>query len=134
MDTEMAVGDEHGHLSKFRLHPDSAISIRRPPDFDARRMCIIRYDFSVRERQKAGNESAHRVYRHVDMVFWDHLEARIRCLDRMPLNLCVHSARPLDDRISPDRIVEWTDENIRARRASSANGRHYVGHKITRPL
>ena len=50
---QMAIRDEHGHLSKFRLHPDSAISISRTPDFDARRMCIIRNDFSVRERQKA---------------------------------------------------------------------------------
>ena len=50
---QMAIRDEHGHLAKFRLHADSAISIRRTPDFDARRMCIIRYDFSVRERQKA---------------------------------------------------------------------------------
>jgi len=54
---QMAIRDEHGHLSKFRLHADSVISISRTPDFDAGRMCIIRYDFSVRERHKVGKKS-----------------------------------------------------------------------------
>ena len=54
---QMAIRDEYGHLSKFRMHADSAISISQTPDFDARRMCIIRYDFSVREPRKAGNEA-----------------------------------------------------------------------------
>src|ERR1700720_911334 len=58
---QMAIRDEHGHLSKFRLHPDSAISISLTPDFDARRMRIIRYDFSVRKCQKALNESFDRI-------------------------------------------------------------------------
>src|ERR1700688_3583404 len=57
---QMAICDEHGHFSKFRLHADSAISISQTSDFDARGMCIIRYDFSVREHHKAGNESFHR--------------------------------------------------------------------------
>src|SRR6266853_6439049 len=62
---QMAIRDEHGHLSKFRLQADSAISISRTPDFDAGRMCIIRYDFSVRERQKALNESFHCICGHI---------------------------------------------------------------------
>src|SRR5713226_10570733 len=32
---QMAIGDERRHLAKFRLHPNSAISIDRTPDFDA---------------------------------------------------------------------------------------------------
>src|SRR5208282_4458220 len=131
---QMTIRDEHGHLSKFRLHADSAISISRTPDFDARRMCIIRYDFSVRERHKASNESFHRIRGHINTGFWDSLESRIGRRDRVPVELCVHPTRPLDHGISPDRIVEWTDEDIRARRVGSADGRIHVGHKITRPL
>src|ERR1700730_6600236 len=130
----MAISDERSHLSKFRLHADSAISISRTPDFDAGRMCTIRYDFSVRERQKAGNESVHRIYGHVNTVFGDGQETWIGRRDRMPVELCIHPTRPLDDRIQPDRISERTHEDIRARRPSSADGRVQVGNKITRPL
>src|SRR5712692_6481479 len=130
----MAVRNEHGQFSKFRLHADAAISIRRTPDFNASRVCIIRYDFSVRELKKAGSESFYRICRYVNTVFRDHLETRIRRRDRMPVELCVHPTRPLDDSISPDRIAEWTDENIRARRASGADSRVQIGHEVTRPL
>src|ERR1700687_2501943 len=130
----MAIRNEHRHLSKLRLHSDSAISIRRMPDFAAGRMCIVRYDFSVRELKKAGSESFCRICRYVNTVFRDHLETRIRRRDRTPVELCGHPTRPLDDRISPDRIVEWTDENIRARRPSGADSRVQVGHEVTRPL
>src|ERR1700730_8653763 len=96
---QMAIRDEHGHLSKLRLHADSAISTSRTPDFDAGRMCIIRYDFSVRERHKAGNESSHRICGHINTVFWDALESRVGRRDSVPVELCVHSTRPLNDRI-----------------------------------
>ena len=118
----MAVRNEHGQFSKFRLHADAAISIRRTPDFNASRVCIIRYDFSVRELKKAGSENFHRICGHVNTVFWDALEARIRRRDGMPVELCVHPTRPLDDSIAPDRIVERTYEDISARRARSADG------------
>src|SRR5208283_6047925 len=130
----MAVRDQHGHLSKFRLHSDSAISVSRPSDFDARRMRIIRYDFSVRKCQKASYESFDPIYGYVNTVFWDELETCIGRSDCMPVELCVYTTWPLDDRVSPDRIVERTDENIRARRVSSADRRIHVGHKIARPL
>ena len=38
---QMTIRDEHGHLSKFKLQPDSAISITRTSNFDARCMRII---------------------------------------------------------------------------------------------
>src|SRR6266436_2911219 len=130
----MCIRDEHGHLSKFRLQPDSAISISRTSDFDARRMRIIRYNFCVRKCQKALNENFDRVYGDVNTVFWNELETRIGRRDCMPVELCVYTTWPLDDRVSPDRIVERTDENIRARRVSSADRRIHLGHKIARPL
>src|ERR1700726_1876866 len=130
----MAVCHEHGHLAKLRLDPNSAISIRRTPDFDAGRMCIIRYAFSVRELKKAGSESFYRICRYVNSVFRDHLETRIGRRDRVPVELRVPPTRPLDDRISPDRIVERTDEDIRARRTGSADSRVQVGHEVTCPL
>ena len=38
---QMTIRDEHGHLSEFRLQPDSAISITRTSNFNAGRMRII---------------------------------------------------------------------------------------------
>src|SRR3984957_12113785 len=130
----MAVCHEHGHLAKLRLDPNSSISISGASDFDAGRMCIIRYDFSVRELKKAGSESFYRIFRYVNTVFRDHLETRIGWRGGMPVQLCVDPARPLDDRVQADRILEGTDEDIRARGVCSADRRIHVGHKIARPL
>src|ERR1700733_7528275 len=116
----MAVCHEHGHLAKLRLDPNSAISISRTPDFDAGRMCIIRYDFSVRELKKAGSESFYRIFRYENTVFRNHLEARIGRSDRVPVKLRVPPTRPLDDRIQADWILEGTDKNICTGRVGSA--------------
>src|SRR5437868_14726026 len=110
----MPIRDEHRYFSKFRLQFDAPISIRRAPDFYSRRLRIIRYEFSVRETQKAAQESLHRISGNVNTIFRDHLKARIRRCGRMPVELCVNATRPLDDRMSSDWIVARTDEYIRS--------------------
>src|ERR1700730_4110183 len=104
----MAVRNEHGQFPKFRLHADAAISIRRTPDFNASSVCIIRYDFSLRELKKAGSESFHRICGHVNTVFRDHLESRIGRRDRVPVELRVHPTRPLDGHTWSRRLGETT--------------------------
>jgi nitrite reductase/ring-hydroxylating ferredoxin subunit len=48
----------------------------------------------------------------------------------MPVQLHIHTARPLNNDIPPDRIVKWTDEHVRAIRASCPHRSVQVGHQI----
>ena len=52
----------------------------------------------------------------------------------MPVELCVDSAGPLDDRVAPNRIVERGHEDIGAGRAGGTNRRVHVGHQVSSPL
>jgi hypothetical protein len=52
----------------------------------------------------------------------------------MPVELCIHTAGPLNNGISSDRIVERTDKDIRASRAGGVDCCVDVGHQIAGPL
>src|SRR5690242_15901301 len=126
----MPIGHEHGHFAEFRFDPDLPISIARPSDLNAGRLCIVRYDFSMSEPDKAVDERPLGIWRYVHAVFRDDMQGGIRWCGRMPVELHVDATRPLDDRVSSDWIVEWTDENIRASCPSSTDRGIHVGHKI----
>src|SRR5580704_18926890 len=52
----------------------------------------------------------------------------------MPIELRIHTTRPLDDDVFADRIVEWTDQDSRASRAGCADRRIHIGYQIARSL
>jgi hypothetical protein len=54
---EMAIRNEHRHLSEFRADLDSTKDLGRASDFDASRMRIVGYNSSVRESNEAASES-----------------------------------------------------------------------------
>ena len=56
--------------------------------------------------------AVHPVGGHIDTVFRNGLERLVGRRGRMPVELHIHAAGPLDDDIPPDRIVKWTDEHI----------------------
>jgi hypothetical protein len=52
----------------------------------------------------------------------------------MPVELCVHSTGPLNDGVPANRIIERSDQQVRASRFRSADGFVHVWHQITRPF
>src|SRR5271167_3869949 len=49
----------------------------------------------------------------------------------MPIELHIHAARPLDDDVSSERIIERSDQNIGPCRTGGVDGRVHVCHQIT---
>ena len=52
----------------------------------------------------------------------------------MPIELRIDAARPLDDGVSPNRVVEGSDEDIRTGCASRTHSHIHVRDQIARAL
>src|ERR1700741_1486144 len=110
---KVPVCDEHGELAKLRFKPYSAIGVSRSSDFYARSMRIVGGDSAVRECKKATNELVCLVSGDIDAIFRNRLKCSVGWRSGMPIELRIDAARPLDDRVSPNRVVEGSDEDIR---------------------
>src|SRR6202044_3281837 len=84
--------------------------------------------------KKAVYEGSHTLGRHIDTVFRNGLKSFIGRRGRMPIELRVHAARPLDNGISSDWVIEWSHKNIGACRTSGLDRRIEISHKVTRSL
>ncbi len=79
------------------------------------------------------NASA-RCWRDVDTVLGNGRERGVGRLRRVPIQLHVDAARPLDHRIPPDRIGKRRDQNVRAGRLGQLDRGVHVGHEIAGAL
>jgi len=52
----------------------------------------------------------------------------------VPVDLRVHAARPLDDRVPADWVGEWLDQNVRTRGARGFDREVHVGDEVAGPL
>src|SRR5580704_6024679 len=109
---KMPVGYDHYRRAKDRRNPDPAIGIGHAADLNARRVSIIGNNFAVRESEKALNERCHTFWRDINAVLRNRLQRRVRRRRGVPIELHIHPARPLDDDVPPDWIIEWTDQHI----------------------
>src|ERR1700759_457386 len=113
----MTVRDVHCQEAELRLDSNPPIRVRRSPDLDPGTVRIVRDHLAVRERYKTANELPGSTGRNVDAVFGNGLELRIGWRSCVPVQLHIHTARPLNDSVPSDRIVERTDQDIGACRA-----------------
>src|SRR3984957_557284 len=127
---EVTVGDEHGQLSELRFDPYSPIGFREPTEFDARCARFIRDEIPAGKREKAGDKCIRSVLRDIDSILWNSLERGIRWRGGVPVQLHVHATRPLNDCVSANRIVEGSDEDIRARGLGSTDRLVHISDQI----
>src|SRR5713226_4965977 len=129
---EMTVSDVHGQEAELRLDSNPPVRVRRPPNLDAGRVGIVGDHLTVRKSDEATQEHGGSVGRNVDAILGNSLEPRIRRRCCMPVQLHVYTARPLNDRVLSDRIVERTDQDIGACRTRGSRRAVEVGHEISR--
>src|ERR1700758_5669584 len=97
-------------------------------------MSIIRDNPAVTERNIARYECGCTIRGHIDTVFRNSLKSFIGRSSRVPIELRVHAARPLDNGISSDWVIEWSHKNVGACRTSGLDCRIEIGHEVTRSL
>src|SRR5260370_20581988 len=130
----MAVSDGHGQEAELRLDSNPTVRVRRSPNLDAGRVGIVGDHLTVRESDEATQERGGSVGRNVDSILGNSPEPWIRRRSCMPVQLRVYTARPLNDRVPSDRIVERTDQDIGASRTRGLRRAAEVGHEISRAL
>src|SRR6266850_2422446 len=106
---KVTIGNQRGQLAELRFDPQSPIGLRRSSDFDARCALFIRDDTPVRKREKTAHKCIHTFLRYVDPILRNSLERSVGRRGGMPVELRVHATRPLNDRVSANRIVEGSD-------------------------
>src|SRR6201993_1733322 len=97
-------------------------------------MSIVRDNPAVTERNIARYECGCTIRGHIDTVFRNSLKSFIGRSSRVPIELRVHAARPLDNGISSDWVIEWSHKNVGACRASGLYRRIKIGYEVTRSL
>src|ERR1700730_7937555 len=103
----MTVGHESRQLAEGGLDTDAPVSVAGPADLDARRLRLIGDDLAVREPKIALHEGGASQRRDIDAVFGHGLKRRIRRRRCVPVDLRVHPARPLNDRVPAGWVPEW---------------------------
>src|SRR5882757_3498762 len=131
---QMTVGHEGRQLAENGLDANAPVSVAGPADLDARRLRLIGDDLAVREPNIALHEGGASQRRDIDAVFGHGLKRRIRRRCRVPVDLRVHAARPLNDRVTADWVGEWLDKNIRTCGACGFDRNVHVGDEEAGPL
>src|SRR6202166_4430631 len=80
--------------------------------------------------EKAGQKCVHSVLRVIGPILRNSLERSIRRRGGVPVQLCVHATRPLNDCVSTNRIVEGSDEDVRARGLGSTDRLVHISDQI----
>src|SRR5271155_2389046 len=119
----MAIRYENRQLAEVGLDTDSPIGITRPSDLNTGSVRIIRDDIPMTKGKKAVYEGRHAIGGHIDTIFRNGLKSFIGRRGRVPIELRVHAARPLDNGISSDWVIEGSHKNVSPRRARSLDRR-----------
>src|SRR5262249_51542626 len=98
------------------------------------RVAVVRDDLAVRESDEIADESIGRIRRDVDPVLGHGLQRRIIRRRRVPIELHVDAAGPLNDDVAADRVGKCRDRHSSTMSACRANGRVYVGYQIAGPF
>src|SRR5882757_10409504 len=123
----MTVGHEGRQLAEGGLDSDATVSVSSPADLNARRLRLIGDELAVREPKIALHEGGASQRRDIDAIFGHGLKRGIRRRRRVPVDLRVYAARPLDDRVTADWVGEWLDKNIRTCGARGFDRNVHVG-------
>src|SRR5271168_1849959 len=109
---KMSVRNQHGHFAETGLDAHAAIGIVGPANLDARRLPVIRDNFAAREGYKVSNENVGALRGYVDPIFGDSLKLGVMRRGCVPIELHIDTARPRDDGIAANRILEWCHDDI----------------------
>ena len=130
----MAVRDIHRNLAERGFQTDAAKRVGWPPDLDAGRLGLVRDDLAMGELHEALDESLCAIGGHIDAVFGHGLKRGIGWFGRVPVQLHVNAARPLDHRVAADRIGEGRDDDVGPGRARRADRDVQIGNEVAGPL
>src|SRR6516225_7890920 len=131
---EMAIGHQHGHAAEGGLDADASVRIGWSADLYAWRLAVVRNNFAMRESDKIADERSGRIRRDIDPVLRHGLQRWIIRRCRVPIELHVDAARPLNDGITADRVGKCRDRQSGAVGAGGLNGRVYVSYEIAGAL
>src|SRR5271170_583646 len=115
----MTVRHQYLHISKERRDPDAAVGFSRAPDFAGIGALVVRNHFAMREPHEGIHKIVGLIARYVDPVVRNGFERRICGWREVPIQLHLDTARPLNDGVNPDRILEWLDNYFCSRRSRS---------------
>src|SRR5260370_24423721 len=122
----MPIRHEHRQLSESGFNANSPIGVARLANLNAWSAWIVKDDFPARKSAETPREIIRAIRRNINPILWDGLQCFVRGSSCMPIELRVYAARPLDDRVSPNRVVARSDQDIRTARARCANSRIQV--------
>ena len=130
----MAIGHQTGHAAEGRFDADASVGIGRSADFNARLVPVVRNDLALRESNEIADEVIGRIRREVDPGLGHGLQRRRIRRRRVPVELHVDAAGPLNDDVAADRVGKCRDRHGGAIGACGPNGRVYVGYEIAGPF
>ena len=130
----MAIGHEGDDGAERRGEANTPVGAVCPADLDAGRLRIVAGDGAAGELDEAPDERIGAVGRQVDAVFGNGLQLGVPRRGRVPVELHVDAARPLDDGVAADRVVERGNGDVGATRARCADGGIHIRHEVARSL
>ena len=131
---EIAIRHKHSELAKGRLDADPSVGVARTADFNPRRMGIVRHYLAMREREKTLHECRYTNWRNIDTILRDGLKRSVRRRSCVPIQLRIHAARPLDNRVPSDGIGKRGHEHVGAGFAGSLDRDIHILYEITGPF
>src|SRR5271155_2568680 len=124
---EMTIRDQDLRVAEQRCDSYTAIGFSRASDFSSVGMLVIRDYPGV----GGGHESANKVIslagRNIDSVVGNRFERRGGGGCEVPIELHLHAARPLYDRVDSDWVFEGLDDDLCSGRASFLDRLIHVG-------
>src|SRR5439155_21238731 len=109
---KMAAGQVGDAGGERRGEANTRVGAVRPADLDAGRLRIVAGDGAAGELDEAPDERIGAVGRQVDPVFGNGLQLSVAGRGRVPVELHVDAAWPLDDSVAADRVVERGDDDV----------------------
>ncbi len=131
---QATVGDEYGHLTEHGFDAYAPVGGLGPSDLRAGSPRIVGNDFPVRKAEEAADKDIRPLRRDVNAVLGDCLKGRIGRFCRVPIELHVDGAWPLDHHIAADRIRKGSDQYVCSRLLGDLDRLVDVGDEIAGPL
>jgi hypothetical protein len=97
-------------------------------------MRIVGDDLPMRKAEKAVGKGVRPLGRDVNAVLGDGLERRIGRLRRLPVELHVDAARPLDHGVASNGIGKGVHQDVGAGILGELDGFVDIGDEVARPL
>ena len=124
----MSVRHQHLHIAEQRIYADATIRFARAPNLAPIGLRLVRSDLAFREAQKILYKFVSYIARHIHPVVRNGFQRGVIRCGEMPIELHLHAARPLNDRVHSNRILERLDHHLRARRARGRDRLRHIGN------